>query len=448
MQKGFIFDLNKCVGCHACVVACQIENGIDQHVPWREISTFNSFQHPKLPVFYYSLACNHCEDAPCMKNCPALAYSKDTDLNTIVFQADKCIGCKYCTWACPYDVPKYFHRDGVVEKCTLCTNRLNEGLKPACANLCPTGALGFEEIELQEQSRIAGFTEVSVNPQIKIVELRKKSQPKTQVQIPLKLENLYAKLQLKYNSKINLKQEWILVPFTILVAILTALLSSWVLGFHDLDPWLFMTTSSFALVLSSVHLGRKMKAWRSVLNIKNSWLSREILFYGIFMILSLVWFLFPTLIYIGMAGALAGFFCVYSVDKVYKVSLRTTRLDLHSASVFLTALLFFSLFTHNEIFVLITLGLKGLLYLYRKIYFAMHGKPIRIFLSMARICFGFIAPVFLWSQIQMSLWEPLVLSILFGEVIDRIEFYLELEIATPKNQIKDDLAIMLESISD
>jgi len=107
MNNGFIFDLNKCVGCHACGVACKIENGKEQHHPWREISTFNSFQHPQLPVFHYSMACNHCEDAPCMISCPALAYSKDDNLNTITFNADKCIGCTYCTWACPYDAPKY-----------------------------------------------------------------------------------------------------------------------------------------------------------------------------------------------------------------------------------------------------------------------------------------------------------------------------------------------------
>ena len=71
MRKGFIFDLNKCVGCHACVVACQIENGKEQHQPWREISTFNSFQHPEFPVFHYSMACNHCDDAPCLNSCPA-----------------------------------------------------------------------------------------------------------------------------------------------------------------------------------------------------------------------------------------------------------------------------------------------------------------------------------------------------------------------------------------
>jgi len=93
VRTGFIFDLNKCVGCHACVVACQIENGSQQNQPWREINTFNSFQHPQLPVFHYSIACNHCDEAPCLNSCPALAYTKDENTSTIVFHENKCIGC-------------------------------------------------------------------------------------------------------------------------------------------------------------------------------------------------------------------------------------------------------------------------------------------------------------------------------------------------------------------
>ncbi len=446
MNKGFLFDLNKCVGCHACVVACQIENGKDQYQPWREISTYNSYQHPKLPVFHYSLACNHCEDAPCMESCPALAYTKDEELNTIVHHADRCIGCKYCTWACPYDAPKYINSKGVVEKCTLCTNRLNEGLKPACANLCPTGALDFQEIELKEQSRIAGFTEIGVNPQIKIIELRKKSQPKNQAQISHKEEKLFTQLQLNLPSKISLEKEWVLVPFTILVAMLTAFLSSVVLGYLEINPWLFVTVGGLALVLSSIHLGKKLKAWRSILNIKNSWLSREILSYGLFMILSVIWFLIPNYIYVGMAGSLAGFLCAFSVDKVYKVAKKTTRFELHSASVFLTALLFFSLLTNNESFIIIILGLKTLLYLYRKIYYIIHGKLLRIVLTIARIGFGFIVPVVWWNHLQLGIWEPMMLSVLIGEVFDRVEFYLELEILSPKIQIKDDLAAKVQLI--
>ncbi len=86
----------------------------------------------------------------------------------LFFNANKCIGCTYCTWACPYDAPKFVNSIGLVEKCTLCTNRLNEGFKPACANLCPTGALDFGEITSNDQPRIPGFTEKGIDPGNKI----------------------------------------------------------------------------------------------------------------------------------------------------------------------------------------------------------------------------------------------------------------------------------------
>jgi Fe-S-cluster-containing dehydrogenase component len=140
----FIFDQNKCVGCHACVVACMNENGFQSPDQWRNIHQSQEFHFPSLPLFYLSLACNHCEDAPCLKNCPALAYSRDEKTGAVIHHPEKCIGCKYCTWACPYDAPKFNSKTGIVEKCTFCNHRIEENLKPACANLCPVGALDFK----------------------------------------------------------------------------------------------------------------------------------------------------------------------------------------------------------------------------------------------------------------------------------------------------------------
>ena len=77
MKKGFIFDINKCVGCQACVVACQIENYTVSTMPWREVSVSNANMHPDIPLFDVSMACNHCEDATCMKFFPALSYTRN-----------------------------------------------------------------------------------------------------------------------------------------------------------------------------------------------------------------------------------------------------------------------------------------------------------------------------------------------------------------------------------
>ncbi|HKK80676.1 MAG TPA: 4Fe-4S dicluster domain-containing protein, partial [Prolixibacteraceae bacterium] len=125
MEKNiFIYDYNKCVGCHACVVACTNENGFQSPETWRNIHSSNSIHYPQLPLFYLSLACNHCDDAPCLQNCPAHAYSRDEKTGAVIHHPEKCMGCKYCTWACPYDAPKFNPKEGIIEKCTFCNHRI------------------------------------------------------------------------------------------------------------------------------------------------------------------------------------------------------------------------------------------------------------------------------------------------------------------------------------
>ena len=140
-QKGFVFDINKCTGCQACSIACEIENELEPGADWRQVTTFNERHVPGVLSFHLSVACNHCVDPPCMKNCPALAYSKDAVTGAVTVDPDLCIGCRYCTWACPYDAPRFNTASGVVEKCTFCQHRLEDGLEPACVTSCPTGAL-------------------------------------------------------------------------------------------------------------------------------------------------------------------------------------------------------------------------------------------------------------------------------------------------------------------
>ncbi|MEZ5084250.1 MAG: 4Fe-4S dicluster domain-containing protein [Bacteroidales bacterium] len=445
MNKGFFFDLNKCVGCHACVVACQIENGKDQSVPWREISTYNSNQHPDLPVFHYSLACNHCEDAPCMFNCPAAAFVKEEGINMISHIADNCIGCKYCTWACPYDAPKFINEKGVVEKCTLCQHRLIENKKPACANLCPTGALDFKAIEIKPHQRLAGFTEKGIGPSINVVELRRKKAPKLHIALSENEKQQFINIQRPIPSKINMTVEWVLVIFTLLVPILIAYFSAGVIGFMQINPWIFITAGCSGLILSSLHLGKKTRAWRAVFNIRNSWLSREVFFYGLFLGMSVAWFIFPHISYFGYAAALAGFAAAWSIDKVYHVVEKNTRLNLHSAGTFLTTLFFVSLLTNNIVFIWIIFILKILLYTYRKIYFKIHHKSVRWWFTISRILIGFILPVFLQFGLQKNQSTLALLFLLMGEILDRLEFYLELKIIEPREQIRKDIIKSLSS---
>jgi len=152
MRHAFVFDANRCTGCQACQLACTIENGLQPDRSWRAISTFNERRHPGIALFHLSLACNHCADPACMTACPALAYSVDSSTGAVLLDADACIGCGYCAWACPYDAPRFDHDVGVMTKCTFCNHRLAEGLAPACAALCPTGALSVSPLSEEDLS--------------------------------------------------------------------------------------------------------------------------------------------------------------------------------------------------------------------------------------------------------------------------------------------------------
>jgi len=131
---AFVHDLATCVGCHACVVACASENATAPGGFWRQVVTFNEDRHPALPVFHLSLACNHCLDAPCERHCPALAIVRDTRTDAALIDADRCFGCRYCSWVCPYDAPRFDAGSGVMGKCTLCNDRLRKGGTPACTS--------------------------------------------------------------------------------------------------------------------------------------------------------------------------------------------------------------------------------------------------------------------------------------------------------------------------
>ena len=449
MRNGFILDQNKCVGCQACVVACQVENAKFQHQPWREITTFYSFQHPQLPVFHFSLACNHCEEAPCEKYCPALAYTKDTNLNVIVHHPQRCMGCQYCIWTCPYDAPKFIHSEGVVEKCTLCTDQLQNGVKPACANLCPTGALDYDKMDDCDFSSVIGFTDIGTKPGIKIIPPREKHIfPENDQKLSAEEESLYQQLIIQTELKISLKKEWNLVFFTLLGALLTSFVFASMLGTFLIDPWIFLFSGMAGLFLSSVHLGKKMRAWRSILNIFHSWLSREIFFFGLFLLSGTWFFFYPANITVGYISVIAGFLNLLSIDKVYKVAIKITPFNMNSASVLLSGLLFTSILNGSLDFFLVIIFVKFCLYLYRKYHFFRNKKKYFIWVSLTRAVLGFIVPA-IFLLINFENYKLIItLFVLVGELIDRLEFYYDLDIITPGKQIANTSLLMCLSTDD
>ena len=437
MRKGFIFNMNRCVGCQACVIACQIENHSVQSEPWRNINTFNTFQHPLLPLFHFSLACNHCEIPLCLQHCPSSAYSKNESLQTIDHDLDRCIGCRYCTWVCPYDAPKFIHARGVVEKCTLCKSRIEENLKPNCANLCPTGALDFGDIGEEPAPPTPGFVEKGIGPGIKIIPLRK-AQPPHPITSSLddKQSRLYKQLSLRDRSKVNLKQEWQLVIFTVLTSILFGVIAASLLIPVAVDSIAFLAAGIVGMALSTLHLGKKTRAWRAIANWNTSWLSREVGAYLLFLALCGVSFLPYPVESMRVAATVAGLATLISMDMVYAVAEKKPLPGLNSASVLVTGLLFFSAISGMMWLFVIVTGWKFILYSIEFVRPPTRDLP-RLVLSVFRIVVGFIVPFILLGSHSGRIAAGILLIV--AELINRAEFYVDLEFLSPQRQINKDL---------
>ncbi len=437
IKKIFQFDTNKCVACHACVVACAIENKTELPINWREVNTFNQFHYPELAVFHYSLACNHCDDAPCMYHCPALAYTKDLLSGAVVHNENHCIGCKYCTWACPYDAPKFNKAKGIVEKCTFCTSRTSEGLKPACANLCPTGALDYiEKSDNQIITESVGFNNFDIAPSIHIISLRNEN-AKPEIIPEINTSNRTIKKKQK-ESKITFKKEWPLVIFTLSMAYLVAEFFALVFYDYQVNSYVFTSLNILAGFFSSFHLGKKIRAYRAFFNVKNSWLSREILSFSLFFIATTVhFFIFKDdiITYIALFSAV---FLLISIDKVYRFIIQPTPLELHSAHVTLTGFLIAALFFNNLLMFALVVSLKTGLYIYRKYYFWKNKQNYRPFLTAWRLDMLISFPFIFWLFNFSNLNWWILASILIGEFIDRAEYYEELDVLTPEKQIETD----------
>jgi anaerobic dimethyl sulfoxide reductase subunit B (iron-sulfur subunit) len=145
-QYGFIIDTERCVDCRACATACQSSNNIEVDVAWRHVTNTWSGHYPHVTFTSVSMACNHCAEPACIQVCPADAISKRGEDGIVVVDRTKCIGCRACGEACPYNAPQY-GKDGFMQKCNLCLDRVSAGNKPACVTTCPAGALTFGAME-------------------------------------------------------------------------------------------------------------------------------------------------------------------------------------------------------------------------------------------------------------------------------------------------------------
>ena len=174
MTYGMLINLKKCVGCHACSVACKEAHGTRPGVRRSRVERTFEGTYPSARKTAVPMLCMHCENAPCVEVCPQDAtYKRDDGIVTV--DEETCIGCKSCMEACPYDVrrlienePEYYlelpigdpaaksHKGGTVEKCDFCAGRIDRGEKPACMELCPGRARYWGDLD-DPESEVSQF---------------------------------------------------------------------------------------------------------------------------------------------------------------------------------------------------------------------------------------------------------------------------------------------------
>jgi Fe-S-cluster-containing dehydrogenase component/formate-dependent nitrite reductase membrane component NrfD len=149
MRYGFVIDNRKCIGCHACTVACKTENHVPVGVNRTWVKYVEKGRFPKTRRHFQVTRCNHCEDPPCVEICPVTAMYQRPD-GIVDFDSDRCIGCKACMQACPYDAIYIDPNSNTAAKCNYCAHRTEVGLEPACVTVCPEQAIVAGDLDSAE----------------------------------------------------------------------------------------------------------------------------------------------------------------------------------------------------------------------------------------------------------------------------------------------------------
>jgi DMSO reductase iron-sulfur subunit len=382
-QHGFYFNGDNCIACHACEAACAEKNDTPPHLAFRSVGYLEGGSYPAVQRLNISMACNHCDNPVCLKGCPTRAYTKFAEYGAVLQDPDICFGCGYCTWVCPYNAPQLDPAAGHVSKCNMCIDRLEVGLKPACAAACLGGALDFGIIDTlpegrgQLETRIPGFPDPEItHPNIRFQQTRSLPREMKRTDAwPVKYvrdrQNATPDPGVKggqgrYRSTAapgDKPQAWSwrklrsredpLVLFTLItqaaVGAFLALFIGPVAGLRALGPaahpvaypaalFGLIALQTLALVISTLHLGRPHRFYRAFNNLRYSPVSREVAavaaFYnlvGAYAVLTAFPHLFswmPTAVLDGLRiasgwlAALAGPVALYFMQRIYRIPAR------------------------------------------------------------------------------------------------------------------------------
>ena len=370
-QHGFHFTADNCIGCHACEAACSEKNQLPAHISFRSVGYVEGGSYPAYRRMNISMACNHCDDPVCLKGCPTRAYTKFAEYGAVLQDPDICFGCGYCTWVCPYNAPQLDPVQGQVSKCNMCVDRLEVGLKPACASACLGGALDFGVIETapenrqQTKTQIPGFPSPDItHPNIRFQQTKTLPRQMTRTDSqPIRYQR-DEQGESEYKSKAALKdnsREWNLPklrsredPLVLFTLISQAVVGAFILLF--LGPLLgveVLSSSShpatvgtlllvlfglqgFALAISTMHLGKPHRFYRAFNNLRYSPVSREVaslaLFFTFFSAYVALTFVDIPFVHQGFSegiryvcgiGALiSGPVFIYAMHKIYRIQAR------------------------------------------------------------------------------------------------------------------------------
>jgi len=284
-QYSFEVDLDSCSGCKACVAACHSLNGLEEDELWRNVGTLVG-GNTELPVIQHVTAsCHHCLEPACMHGCPVNAYEKDPIPGIVEHLDDQCIGCKYCMFMCPYDVPTYSSQKGIVRKCNMCSDRLAVGEAPACVQACPHEAIKIRKVSREEIIDNSETDQlVPGAPDVHLTMPTTRYNTKKVLPRNLLPNDYYVSKSLHAHFPLVFMLTLTQIAFGVFaasffVAQMFPSIANGLLARLDAIGFLSLVAG---LGVATLHLGRPSKAYRAMAGLRTSWLSREILCFNVF----------------------------------------------------------------------------------------------------------------------------------------------------------------------